>query len=288
MEELISVLIPVYNSEKYLSETLYSLSNQEYKNLEIIIINDGSVDNSQSIIDSYKEKDDRIISFYQENRGIGYTRNRLLKLSRGNLILFVDSDDILSPSFITNLYREKKEYFAQIAAARVVPFKRKIKRKRKGRERIYSGEEFAIEMVRPMGKFCYSHSRLIEKRLFQDLAFPEDKIFEDVFVMPSLSLKAERVVFVPISQYNYRINKNGLSHGSFSLISMDEMDGYLENVELGKKKGSYKIVLYSGLFFLTKYYYYFLRVLFKRLGLREYLKRYRRKKREVVLSLLRR
>lgn len=282
MEEPISVLIPLYNSEKYIACTLSSVVNQTWKELEIIIVDDGSTDSSAKIVESFQEEDSRIKLYSQKNMGIGYTRNRLLSLSSSSLILFVDSDDILPPNFISLLYEAKARNKAEIASARVVPFRNKPRKKKGGKEEVYSGEEFLVEMTRPMGKFCYSHSRLMDKALFLSLSFPEDKIFEDVVLMPKIVIRARSVVFVPEAQYNYRINRNGLSHSPFSLRSLDEMDGYMENIKLGEKIENRQVVYYSSLFFLTKYYYYFFKVLFKRMGVKEYLRRYSGEKRRIL------
>ena len=282
MEEPISVLIPLYNSEKYIACTLSSVVNQTWKELEIIIVDDGSTDGSAKIVESFQEEDSRIKLYSQKNMGIGYTRNRLLSLSSSSLILFVDSDDILPPNFIYLLYEAKARNKAEIASARVVPFRNKPRKKKGGKEEVYSGEEFLVEMTRPMGKFCYSHSRLMDKALFLSLSFPEDKIFEDVVLMPKIVKRARCVVFLPEAQYYYRINRNGLSHSPFSLRSLDEMDGYMENIKLGEKIENRQVVYYSSLFFLTKYYYYFFKVLFKRMGVKEYLRRYSGEKRRIL------
>ena len=109
MKPLVSVLMPVYNSEKYLVEALDSLTGQDYENLEIIILDDGSNDSSFSIITRYKERDGRIIVERRENRGIGSGRNRLLSLASGDFVFFFDSDDILlSKSFISTLVSDSE------------------------------------------------------------------------------------------------------------------------------------------------------------------------------------
>lgn len=102
---LISVLIPVYNAGKYLAEALTSIKNQTYSNLEIICIDDGSTDNSPSILRSYAKMDERIHVFYQKNRGAAFTRNRLLTKTHGEYFAFIDADDKVSPQYIEKLYQ---------------------------------------------------------------------------------------------------------------------------------------------------------------------------------------
>ena len=104
-QPLISILVPVYNAGKYLPETLVSIKNQTYPNLEIICIDDGSTDNSPAILRSYAKMDKRIHVFYQKNRGAAFTRNRLLTKTHGEYFAFIDADDKVSPNYIEKLYQ---------------------------------------------------------------------------------------------------------------------------------------------------------------------------------------
>lgn len=99
-QQLVSVIIPIYNTEKYLHKCLDSVINQTYKNLEIILINDGSTDNSQLIINEYQKKDRRIHCYYQINSGQGKARNQGIDKSCGEFILFIDSDDYISETMV--------------------------------------------------------------------------------------------------------------------------------------------------------------------------------------------
>ena len=96
---MISIVVPVYNVEKYLSQCLDSILTQTYKNLEIILVDDGSTDKSGSICDSYKKKDPRIVVIHKENGGLSDARNAGVAICKGDFISFVDSDDYLSPYF---------------------------------------------------------------------------------------------------------------------------------------------------------------------------------------------
>ncbi len=96
---LISVLIPVYNAGKYLAETLASIKNQTYSNLEIICIDDGSTDKSLAILQEFAQKDPRFKIISRANKGVANTRNQLLQESKGEYIAFVDSDDIIEPIY---------------------------------------------------------------------------------------------------------------------------------------------------------------------------------------------
>ena len=104
MSDLISIIIPIYNSEKTLEKCLKSVINQTYSNIEIILINDGSIDNSRNICEEFEKKDNRIILINKENEGVGKARNIGLEKANGNYIAFVDSDDYIESDMIENLY----------------------------------------------------------------------------------------------------------------------------------------------------------------------------------------
>ena len=117
LESKVSVIVPVYNSEVYLSMCIDSIINQTYKNLEIILIDDGSTDNSLKICNDYEKKDNRIKVFHQENKGVSAARNLGLSLSQGEYITFVDSDDELIENGISLLVQDICLYNADIATA---------------------------------------------------------------------------------------------------------------------------------------------------------------------------
>ncbi|MBR3897728.1 MAG: glycosyltransferase [Bacilli bacterium] len=107
---LISVIVPIYNSEKYLDKCLDSISNQSYKNLEIILINDGSTDSSLDICKKWKKKDKRIVLIDRENKGVSESRNEGLEIAKGDYISFVDSDDYLDKDCFKTLMKNNKDY----------------------------------------------------------------------------------------------------------------------------------------------------------------------------------
>ncbi|MGN1163817.1 MAG: hypothetical protein ACI4S4_03305, partial [Candidatus Ornithospirochaeta sp.] len=148
----------------------------------------------------------------------------------------------------------------------------------KGKDIVYSGKDFSHMMTRPLGYYCFSHSRLMDKALFSSNSFPEDMIFEDVAAMPWILYKAEKVVYAEDTVYLYRINPRGLSHRPLSPSSLDEMEAYWMNIETAKEIGDRRIVLDSAVFFLTKYYYYSFMVRKFSMERREYVHRFGERK----------
>ena len=117
-KELISIIVPVYNSEKYLERCLSSIIKQTYYNLEIIIIDDGSSDESLAIAKKHSHTDSRIRVISKDNEGVSKTRNRGLEESNGKYICFVDSDDYISPSHIDDLYTSVCNHNASVAVCK--------------------------------------------------------------------------------------------------------------------------------------------------------------------------
>jgi len=103
MNNLVSIIVPIYQAEKYLHKCLDSIISQTYKNIEIILIVDGATDNSMNICEEYAEKDDRIVLKYQENAGVSITRNNGIDISNGEYIVFIDSDDYVEKNMIEEL-----------------------------------------------------------------------------------------------------------------------------------------------------------------------------------------
>ena len=106
--DLISIIIPIYNVEKYMEKCLNSVVNQTYNNIEIILIDDGSKDKSREICDNYAKKDNRIKVVHKENNGVSSARNTGIDMSKGKYITFIDSDDYIDTDYIETLYKISK------------------------------------------------------------------------------------------------------------------------------------------------------------------------------------
>ena len=126
----VSIVVPVYNVENFIRDCLDSLVNQSFKDMEIIVVNDGTKDNSMQIVEEFADKDSRIVIVNQENQGLSSARNTGMKYIHGEYVTFVDSDDWVNSEYIGNLYRAIIENNADIACSSVI---RKGKRKNKYR-----------------------------------------------------------------------------------------------------------------------------------------------------------
>lgn len=153
VEPLITIVVSIYNGEKYLSECIDSISQQDYSNLEIILINDGSNDNSGIIADRHAQKDNRIKVIHQENLGVSISRNRAIDMSHGKYLCIIDQDDCISKDYVSYFYGLIEEYKVDIALTPSVDIyfgfphedtKRQID---SDRVDVWSGEQTTIEML---------------------------------------------------------------------------------------------------------------------------------------------
>ena len=207
----ISIIVPVYNSSKYLNRCLDSLINQTYKNLEIIIVDDGSTDDSLDIIKKYSIKYGKLIKFFtQKNSGQGKARNVGLKNATGDLIAFVDSDDSIELDMYEKMVSALVNHNACIA---VCDFKYIISN---GNVRIDKGflqksdndlKNYIISSPGPCNKLIKKD--IIKKSKFK---FLENHIFEDYASIPSLAIYCSNIVYLEEPLYNYYANDNSTMH----------------------------------------------------------------------------
>ena len=187
----ISVIIPVYNSEKYLEQCLNSVFSQTFDEYEIIIVNDGSTDDSQKIIDSYKQKfPDKIKSLYQENKGQASARNNGLFHSSGEFVFFVDSDDYLEPCAFEKTYMVAKNSDSDIVCFGFFEVRDTVKKEMK--YSFFEEKDISVRYILNETSPC---NKLIRRKIFveNNLSFSESKIYEDLELIPQLALYTQKI-----------------------------------------------------------------------------------------------
>lgn len=221
----ISVIIPVYNAEKYLSVCLNSIRNQTHEDLEIICVNDGSVDRSMSILNAFAEKDKRIQVVSQENAGQSAARNHGLDLATGEYVFFLDSDDFVHPQTL-----ETALYFAKKDNSKLVTFLFE-KEENPGELKARGYEKYEIEKIpslvrhnmlpytnpkaRPFLEWVVT-TTLFKKDIFDQFRFKEGMYYEDTLLLMSVLRDNPPTTIVPIPFYKYRINPNSTTNVVFS------------------------------------------------------------------------
>ena len=202
----VSVIVPVYNVEKYLKRCLDSLLGQTLEDIEIICVNDGSKDNSLEILKRYAEKDERIVVIDQQNRGMSYSRNKGLEVATGEYIGFVDSDDYIENNYYEKLYSVASSYDADIACASII---RENERKKKvllkyENERVYEDTKEKLEIAQ-VPEFCFVWNKIYnrEKLMQSGCKFVDGLFYEDVLYTPNVIEKLGRLVTVQDTFYHY-------------------------------------------------------------------------------------
>ena len=224
MDPLVSIIIPVYNVEKYLDKCITSVVNQTYKNLEIILIDDGSPDNCPAICDAWKSRDSRIKVIHQQNGGLSHARNEGLKIATGEFIGFVDSDDWIEPEMYETLLTAIQENDADIAVCNYQSEHEKaqvvIQKPESPSKKIYTEVE-ALELLLSGKSFIRSvvWNKLFKSHLLTDLLFPEGKIYEDSLWTPQAIGRSKIIVTIDLVLYHYFFREESLSHDVHNLYN---------------------------------------------------------------------
>ena len=212
-EKLISVIIPVYGVEKYIHQCLDSIINQSYKNLEIIVINDGTRDRSDEIAKEYAQKDSRIRIYDYENGGLSVARNRGLDLAKGDYISFVDSDDWLHPDFYMKLAGALETNDADIAKCSIIETDTVTERVIGFQKSIAKKADFDLYFSKGGMLWIVVWNALYKREIVKCVRYPAGINFEDNYASGMYLFKAKTVVELKDALYYYRYNTSGISKG---------------------------------------------------------------------------
>jgi len=212
MNELISIIIPIYNSEKYLPKCIESLRTQSYRNIEIILVNDGSTDGCAEICDEYQKKDDRIKVYHKKNEGVAAARNDGLDLAKGKYITFVDSDDFVSVDYCEKLLITLQRNEAQIAICRIHDFKENdeiIMKDTEYMEDKFNSEETISNLIIVERYYNCMGGKLFLRDLFDNVRFPVGRVYEDAATMYKLYKDSNFIVVLNQEYYFYLRQREG-------------------------------------------------------------------------------
>lgn len=222
-EPLISIVIPVYNVENYIFKCLKSITNQTYKNIEVIMINDGSTDNSRKICDVFVKDDSRFKIFDKINGGLSDARNFGVEKSKGKYITFVDSDDYVDDDYVEYLYRIIKRNGVRMSICQ----HRTLFNNGKVEGHSYHGVE-KISSENALRRLLYSNeidtsawAKLYEAKMFDDIAFPFGKLFEDIATTYKFIMKSSYIAVGNQEKYNYVYRSKSIVNGKFNLKKLD-------------------------------------------------------------------
>lgn len=238
----ISIIVPIYNAQKYLKKCINSLINQSYKNLEIILIDDESTDNSPKICDEYSKKDKRIKVIHKLNGGVSSSRNEGLKNTTGDYILFVDADDYIEPNCIEECLNIIEKYHPDIIkfgfTKELNLYKKKntftVKTNTLIEEKNYNNLIYKYILTTP--DFCNIWNSIIKKEICIQNQFDTNlTLGEDYLYFIKCLTKSKRIYFLDKHLYHYVINNNSITHKFNIKQNIEKLkNGITANIKIQK------------------------------------------------------
>ena len=235
MAGMVSVIIPFYNTEKYARDCLDSVIRQTYRELEIILVDDGSPDLCGEICESYAASDGRIRVIHKENGGLSDARNAGIEAATGEYITFVDSDDVVDARYVEGMLAALEQYGADIVQIQYTYYFKELggRDPHFGEAVVAEGDEAFRNLMRRREANESACAKLYRREVIGDIRFPKGRINEDTLTTYKFLLRSRLTVFLPDYLYFYRYNNSGILHSKFSekrftiLTVFDEIEACL-------------------------------------------------------------
>lgn len=226
MSDLISIILPVYNTEEHIHLCINSILNQTLKNFEVIMIDDGSTDNSPAICDYYQDKDSRFFAYHKKNGGLSTARNYGIEKATGTFITFIDSDDYIDHDYLEYLYMLVTKYNTSMSLCqhRVHYMNGSVKDYGTCGDEMLSAEKCIERMLYHDVIDTSAWAKLYEKKLFDSIRYPEGKIFEDIATTYKLMARCEKISVGYESKYNYVFHENSIVNSKFTPKKLDLLE----------------------------------------------------------------
>ena len=228
MQPVISIIVPVYNVEEYLPECIDSLLNQDIKDIEIILVNDGSTDGSGSVCDEYSHKHSQICVIHQENAGVSAARNKGLDHARAPYISFVDSDDFIPSDHISILLNTIKESNSDIALGTIRYYYSKDKTstsKLKFKEKtLLIGDDVLASAFDINLEYATVYCKVYRKEILKGIRFSNIKYGEDGLFLWEALKKSNSIIIAPNAIYSYRVRETSASRANFTKEQLTYID----------------------------------------------------------------
>lgn len=233
--DVISVIVPIYKVEKFLDKCVQSIVDQTYRNLQIILVDDGSPDRCGAICEDWARKDKRIEVIHKKNGGLSDARNAGLEKATGEFIAFVDSDDWIESQMYEVMMEVLIAEEADIVACGIINFY--------ADKTVIRSSEYCVGTSEKFLKMIYQDTifpvtvcnKLYRRKCWNNFRFPKGKICEDAFTTYLLVDKVKRIVQIPDELYYYRIRENSIMTTSFQPARMDEEEAWRCNYEYMKE-----------------------------------------------------
>lgn len=246
----LSIIVPIYNVEKYLPRCIESILNQTFREFELILINDGSTDNCKEICEKYKRMDSRIIVANKKNGGLSSARNLGIDISKGDYIGFVDSDDFIDVHMYEILLNTINAYDSDIVICdyyKVNEYDIKKYEKMKSNNKDIKVENInnidAIERIITRDiKIVVAWNKIYKRRLFENLRYNEGMIYEDEFLAHRILYRCNKVSIINSSLYYYVQRKGSIVNSTFSSKKFDKVYAIKDRVDFLKDKGIVNLI----------------------------------------------
>ena len=219
MDKTVSIIIPVYNVEKYLNRCMESIVKQTYADLQIILVDDGSKDKSGAMCDAWERKDSRITVIHQKNGGLSNARNTGMKHAKGEYLIFVDSDDVAAPEMTEQLIGliEAEDADISICGVSHIFDENNIRFEKNQTETMSYDRNSAIKEMWYQKSFLPSAwGKAYKKSLFENLGFTEGILFEDIDIMHELFWRSNKIVYKNQALYGYVHREDSITTAKFS------------------------------------------------------------------------
>lgn len=260
----ISIIVPVYNVEKYIRRCIDSILTQTFTDFELIIVDDGSPDNCGKICEEYAKKNNRVYVIHQENGGLSAARNSGIEWAFANSdsewITFIDSDDWVHKQYLEILIKEAEINDSQVSCCKFVSVNRYVSDAPVDSYIVKTGALKKLSKITIEGEnlnTCIACSKLYRKSLFKSIRYPAGKYHEDEYVTYKVLFACRRISNVNAALYYYFQNHDGITHTSLSLKRMtDRFDAFGEKLEFYRKnklKKLFKSSFIAYLYLLEKY-----------------------------------
>lgn len=261
MRPLVSIIVPVYNAEPYLKKCIDSIRFQDYEQLEIILINDGSIDRSREIIEESCLLDPRIVAIHQENQGAGTALNNGLDVMTGEYVMFVDNDDWVDADIVSFLLAKSQQHDLDIASCSGVDHKEGTSHAvnvKRGGDRLFSSAEGIDDLL---DKKLFTNEamtmKLYKSSIFDQLRLVGKRNYEDVNIFFKLYDRANKIGYFEVYKYHYLIRQGSICRSQYNMHSIEQLLSFEENYELVKtkysatlKKLESKMYILSALWFI--------------------------------------
>lgn len=242
--ELISVIVPIYNVEKYISKCVTSILQQTYKNLEVILVDDGSKDESGQICDEFSKDDSRVVVIHKENGGLSSARNAGLDIARGKYISLIDGDDYIHPQMYERLLQILQKEKADIVSCNFkmldenekVPIKKYDTSIDKNEYTTIIGRKIYWQLWLRDNETIVQCTKLFRKEIFEHCRYPIGKLHEDVYMIHQQLEKCHKIIYVNEELYYYVQRSNSIMHRESYVGIRDAVEGYEQRALFFKTK----------------------------------------------------